>query len=71
MKARNLRPENDENENRHDSSSDLQNVFVKVKINFATFNSVDAFNTAFQIPRDILLNFQMKKLKSFLMKRSS
>lgn len=30
VKARNLRPENDEHENRHDISPEIQNVFVKV-----------------------------------------
>lgn len=34
VKARNLRPESDENENRHDALSEIQNVFVKV--NFAS-----------------------------------
>ena len=34
VKTRNLRPENDENENRHDVLSDLQNIFVKVKNQF-------------------------------------
>lgn len=44
VKTRNLRPENDENENRHDVLSDLQNIFVKVKkINFASFGSADVF----------------------------
>lgn len=32
VKARNLRPESDENENRHDASSDIQSVFVKVNM---------------------------------------
>lgn len=31
VKARNLRPESDDNENRHEAASDVQNVFVKVK----------------------------------------
>lgn len=32
VKARNLRPERDENENRHEAAAtDIQNVFVKVK----------------------------------------
>lgn len=38
VKARSLRPENDENESRHDAAAlDVQNVFVKVKVSKSIF----------------------------------